>query len=169
MPGFPNRITRSSLGPSYQNAAKLGNPKQEADASVFNLLCWQAAGMNLVVPKGIVVGLDDGNGNLSVVQQGFVWDPDQQLAPMVFTKTGTGVWDWVLPGSGSYPDMNGNIVPAGILFTDPKPAASTDRIMNAMTDGDGNSGSMYCFFANTGTATNIGGPGAPRHFLVKFY
>ena len=82
MPGFPNRITRSSLGPSYQNAAKLGNPKQEADASVFNLLCWQAAGMNLVVPKGIVVGLDDGNGNLSVVQQGFVWDPDQQLAPI---------------------------------------------------------------------------------------
>lgn len=166
MPGWPNKISRRSLGPTYQNAAKVNSPKEEADAAVFNLMCWQMAGMNGVVPLGIVIGQDDGSGNLTTLSQSFVWDPDGLLVPMVFTTVGPGSWTWALPGSGTYPDMNGASVPVQLKMADPQPGIDVFRNMSAVVDANGIEGSLYCFDA-AGAPINI--DVVPRNFLIRFY
>ena len=169
MAGYPNFISRDSLGPTYVNAGKIGKVDEEADAGIFNLLCWQTAGMNGVVPRGIVIGQDDGSGNLSVLRQAYAWDVNNALAPMVFTPGGAGSWSWVLPGTGAYPDMNGVSTAANLLAAEAVPQGTSARIMIAEVNVDGKSGTMRCYVSNTAVLTNIGSVGVPKRFILKLY
>lgn len=163
MPGYPNKIIRTSLGPTYENANKVANPKQEIDAAVFNLMAWQVAGMNGCVPRGVIIGQAD-NASISLLKQWFAWDPNGALGPTALTRTGVGAYTWQLPGSGSYPDMNGGLVAAQIEFAFVNCHAGTARYMTADVDNNGRQGTMYCWLNNA--AAEIGFAGAPRKFCL---
>lgn len=164
MPGWPNKISRASLGPTYQNAAKVGKPSEEADAAVFNLMCWQMAGMNLVSARAVIIGQSDGT-TVSLVRQYFAWDPDSALSPCSLTRTGTGAYTWALPNSGVYTDMNGNSVTfSGEFVWAATLSSGTGRNCTADFNSDNHSGTMNCWLA--GAAADIGSPGLFKKFMI---
>lgn len=166
MPGYPNKITRNALGPTYQNATKIGNPKEEIDASIFNLMCWQVAGMNAVSYRGVIIGRVD-NATIELLSQSFAWDPNGILGPTVLNRSGAGIYSWTLPSAGIYSDMNGNAVPANVTAAIAHPNGTSDRTMIAEVDSDGNSGSMRCFLS--GAATDVGGAGVFKTFVLLLF
>lgn len=168
MPGYPNKITRNSLGPTFINANKIGSPQEEADANIFNLMCWQLAGLNLCAPRALIIGQAD-NASILLISQYLSWDPNGLLGPTALSRSGTGAYVWTLPGTGIYPDMNGNSVPVNIEFVDARVNGGTNRYVIGEVDTDGNSGSMYCFLADTGAATDIGGAGVFKRFALILY
>lgn len=166
MSGYPNKISRSSLGPSYQNAAKVGNPKQEADAAIFNLMCWQLAGVNVVAPRAVLIGQAD-NATISLVKQYLAWDPNGALGPSTFSRTSQGVYTWALPGSGTYSDMNGNAVVFQAEYVQASIMGGTNRLLIADLDTDGNSGSINCF--QDASVIDIGSGGLFKRFMLAIY
>jgi hypothetical protein len=163
MAGYPNKISRTALGPTYENSNKVSNPKQELDAATLNLMAWQVAGMNGCVPRAVIIGQAD-NAQAVVLKQWLSWDPDGALALTVVTRTGTGAYIWALPGSGTYPDMHGNSVVFQADFVFAFALGSTGRNIQCDLDTDGNSGTMYCFL--NGVAADIGGGGLFKRFML---
>lgn len=168
MPGYPNKITRAALGPTYVNSTKIGNPAEEIDAAVFNLMAWQMAGLNLVAPRAVIIGQAE-NGQPILYKQWLSWDPNGALANTQFTRTGTGVYTWALPGSGTYADMNGNLVVFQADYVDVSVMGATNRNVIADLDSDGNSGSLNCYQADNGVAIDIGSAGVAKRFRISLY
>jgi hypothetical protein len=163
MPGYPNKITRSALGPTYQNATKIGNPKEEIDATIFNLMCWQVSGMNGTTPRAVIIGQAD-NATIQFVKQFLSWDPNGALGPTTFARTGTGAYTWALPGTGTYSDMNGNAVAFAADFVMAFALGSTGRYLIADLDTDGNSGTFNCWANNV--AIDVGSGGLFKKFCL---
>jgi hypothetical protein len=161
--GYPNKIARTSLGPTYVNANKIANPQQEIDANILNLMCWQVSGMNGCTPRAIIIGQAD-NTQAQFLKQWLSWDPDGLLGPSTITRTGTGAYIWALPGTGTYPDMNGNAVVFQADFVFAFALGSTGRNLQCDLDTDGNSGTMYCFL--TGSSIDIGSAGLFKKFML---
>jgi hypothetical protein len=117
--GYPAKITRTSLGPTYVNTGKIGDPKKAADADAFNLLCWQTAGMNGSAARGLLLITGGGASSPAIANQWFAWDPNQALAPTTIVRLSTGTYTWSLPnagfGVGIYPDMNGVNTSVGLF------------------------------------------------------
>lgn len=166
MPGYPNKITRAALGPTYQNATKIGNPKEEIDASVFNLMAWQVAGLSGTAPRAVIIG----RANVSTpdfLKQWLAWDPNGTLGPTIFTRTGVGAYTWALPGTGTYSDMNGNAVAVNVEFAFAFVMTDANRNMVASTtvdSGGGYTGTMNCF--SGGAASEIGAVGVTKLFCL---
>lgn len=160
--GYPNKITRAALGPTYENLAKVTNPKKQLDATAVNLLLWQTAGLNGPAAKGLVYCSLAGT-IVTVNRQWFSWDADGALAKMQFTRTGTGVFTWALPGSGSYPDVTGTSIAADLFATIPFLQGTTNDRASAAVNSNGISGTLNVFDADSGAALD------PTNWLQLFY
>ncbi len=162
MPGWPNKITRASLGPTYENASKITNNKRQLEAGILNTLTWQVAGMNGPAARGFVRCTLSGT-DVTVTHQWFAWDPDQALVKMTFTRSSAGVFTWALPGTGIYNDVNGTPVAANLIGALPVIQGTTNLQAVADVDGDGNSGTLNIFDADAGTASDA------SKWLMFFY
>lgn len=163
MPGYPNKITRNSLGPTYVNAGKLGKVDEEADAGVFNLMCWQVSGMSGCCPRAVIIGQAD-NASISFIKQWFAWDPNGNLGQTTFGRTSAGVYTWALPGSGTYGDMNGNPTVFQADFAYVLVMGNSDRNVIAALNSDNISGTINCYIG--GLAVDIGFAGLFRKFML---
>ncbi len=159
---WPRKITRATLGPTYENASKITNPKKQLEAGILNKLAWQVAGMNGPAARGLVRCTLSGTV-VTVTHQWFAWDPDQALIKMEFTRGSAGVFTWVLPSSGVYADANGEMVPAELIGAVPVVQGTTNLQAVADVDSDGNSGTLNIFDADAGSASDA------SKWLMFFY
>lgn len=121
MSGFPNRIGRSSLGPTLEDKWPVVNPKHDLGAAQFNLAFHQIAGMNLVSARGLLfVDVNSGTGTITTTYQGIAWDPDGLLPKVVWTRSAAGIYSWSLPQT-SYLDESGNAITVEVLGGYPMP------------------------------------------------
>jgi hypothetical protein len=103
MSGFPNRPTRTTFGPTLEDARPVTNPQRELGADVMNLAFWQLAGAGAVLPMAIVVY----NGATpAILYQALAFDPKSLLGNITSVKNGAG--DYRFTFASSYPDENGN-------------------------------------------------------------
>jgi len=115
MSGFPNRIARSSLGPTLEDKFPVVNPKHDLGAKQFNLLFHQVGGMNLVSARGLLsVDVNSSTGTVTTIYQGIAWDPEGSLPKIIWTRTEAGVYSWSLPQT-SYKDESDNDIIVEIL------------------------------------------------------
>lgn len=92
MSGFPTRPNRPAFGPTYQDARRVDDPSKQMSAQVFNLGYWQLAGCGIVVPMGKALASGSLGVSVVTVVQRFAFDPLGQLSPIVWTRTGVGVF-----------------------------------------------------------------------------
>lgn len=110
MSGWPLRPDRDSYGPTFQDTAPVRDPARQISAATFNLLCWQQAGMGLLMPRAMlefVMGVSP-----SIVQRAEVWNPERStvgaFADPTFTRTGAG--NYLVEYPTPVPDENGDDV-----------------------------------------------------------
>lgn len=109
MPGFPNRISRDSLGPSdLIDTWPVTDPRKAIPAATYKLAWWQLAGASLVVARA-VVGVTMSGTNPVTTYQALAFDPNGTLPLLNWTRTGVGVYTYSFPQS-EYPDEQGNLV-----------------------------------------------------------
>lgn len=113
MSGFPARIQRSDLGPTFVDAYPVENPETDIGARAFNAAFHQVAGMNLVSPRAIVVAEYSG-GALSIQYQAEAWNPNSDQAHPVLSRNGTGLY--FLTFDASYADESGVQIPTTLYF-----------------------------------------------------
>lgn len=123
MPGFPNRIARSSFGPTLKDKWPVVNPEHDVGAAPLNLLFWQVAGMNAAAARGLIqVQVNEGTGAVDTLYQGFAWDPNGTLPKIAWTRSAAGVYTYALP-QAEYEDEQGNLVTVELLGGQPMPQA----------------------------------------------
>jgi hypothetical protein len=167
MAGFPNKITRNDIGPTFENEVKVANPKREFDANTLNLMAWQLAGMNGTALRGLVVAtLNVVSLLVTVNAQWFAWDPNQALPNMAFTRTSTGSFTWSLPdgglGVGVYNDKDNNPVSVSLLAAMPTLQGSNPAMATGFVNLDGKTGGMFVFLLATAGLTD------PATFVMSF-
>lgn len=106
--GFPNRIARSSFGPTLESDDPVVNPKQDIGPDTFNLDYWQVAGMNVVSPRGLLQVTAE-VGGATTEYQGFAWDSEILLPKIIWTRTQEGEYTFSLPET-EYLDSQNNLV-----------------------------------------------------------
>lgn len=152
MSGYPNKITRSDLGPVYEDAVKPANPKTELTAGTFNLMAWQLAGLNGQAAR-VFSYCKIAASVLTQQTQALAWDPNQALPNIQWTRVGLGSYTWTLPngglGVGIYPDANGQSVGAGLLVCKVAPQGTADITGVGAVNPDGVSGTVNCFIAGS--------------------
>ncbi len=157
MSGYPNKITRQNLGPIYVDAVKPTNPTSELTAATFNLMAWQVAGMNGPAARAFFYVTISGT-TLTTANQWMVWDPNQALPLMMFTRSSAGVYTWALPnggfGVGIYPDATGASVTAGLLCALGAVQGTTNLNLVADVNLDGVTGTINCYNASSGAAAD---------------
>ncbi len=110
--GWPTRISRSALGPQFQERTKVSDPSKEVGQAFFNLSCWQLAGAGLMVPKAWA--LFHWTGAAIVLDASAeAWDPESGVVPTV-TRTSAGIY--VVTYAATYPDENGVAQPPGLQW-----------------------------------------------------
>jgi hypothetical protein len=108
MPGFPNRIGRTSLGPALQDTWPVTDPTKAIPAQSFMLAWWQLAGASLVVPRA-VIGVTMSGTDPVTTYQAIAFDPDGLLPLLEWTRNVAGSYSYSFPDS-EYPDEAGNLV-----------------------------------------------------------
>lgn len=119
MPGFPNRIARSSLGPTLKDKWPVVNPEYDIGEASLNLLFWQTAGMNAVSARGLMSVTVSGT-TAETQYQGFAWDPDGNMPKVTWTRSAAGVYTFSLP-QAQYADEKGNLVTVELVGGHPIP------------------------------------------------
>jgi hypothetical protein len=100
--GFPNRPSRSSFGPTLENAKPVRDPVRNPDADNFNLAFFQIAGCGLVVPRAWAF-IDGAAGAL--LKNAEAWNANNANPAPLFAKSATGVY--TLTYLSTYPDDAG--------------------------------------------------------------
>ena len=108
MPGFPNRIGRTSLGPALQDTWPVTDPTKAIPAASFMLAWWQLAGASLVVPRA-VIGVTMSGTDPVTTYQAIAFDPDGLLPLLEWNYVSPGRYTYSFPDS-EYPDEAGNLV-----------------------------------------------------------
>jgi hypothetical protein len=107
MSGFPNRIVRSNLGPTYRDRNAVENPEVELGADYANLLLHQAVGVQLISPVADLIASWTG-AVFVVAKREEAWNVDHSQAHPVLARTGAGVYTYQF--AASYLDMDGESV-----------------------------------------------------------
>lgn len=154
MSGYPLKITRAALGPTYENVSKITNPKKQLDAAKLNLLLWQLAGVQGASARGLV-RVTLAATTFTVTHQWLAWDADGALAKMTFTHVGTGDYTWTLPNSGLFDDANGTSTAADLIGAVPLVQGTANRVAVGDVNVNGYSGTMKGFVADTAAAADI--------------
>jgi hypothetical protein len=154
MSGFPGRASRLAFGPVMRLLAKIRNPETQLSAEQLNLVFWQVAGMNGLVPRALRVCTITG-GVLSKGRRWLSWDPNGTLADTVFdvSRVGTGNYTWTLNAS-EFPDKDGVLTQVALDLAVGIPMGTTNLSMACDVNANGFQGTANCFTANTGTLTD---------------
>lgn len=100
MPQFPERLTRSELGPTYVNNRPVENPETDVGEEVINPLMDQVAGMNLIVPRAVLVAAwNSGSSQFDVFDQAEAWNPNLDQAHPALTRVATGRYEYLFAAS----------------------------------------------------------------------
>jgi len=114
--GFPSRIPRSSLGPTYQQKYPVNDSTKELSAQIANLFMWQLAGCNLTVPMAWAEIEVDAGDVSTLGQSAEAWDTVGAIVPVL---THPGVGRFTLTYATSYPDDSGNPIAIGLRGATP--------------------------------------------------
>lgn len=163
MPGFPNRISRASLGPALEDTWAVTNPKKAIPAASFMLAWWQLAGSALVVPKAII-GVTMSGTTPSTTYQALAFDPDGSLPLLLWTRSAAGVYSYSFPSS-QYPDENGNLVTLSFEGGDAKSQALVGGVIQSGHHERTGPRAGTCRFFTTSPSTFIDVP-TTKTFLV---
>lgn len=119
MPGWPNRISRASLGPTLEDTWPVTDERKEIPARTFNLKHWQIAGGLLAAARAAIIADGSSGASITTQFQAIAWDPDGLLPKLAWTRISLGVFEFEFPQT-QYPDESGNLVtlaiPGGAAF-----------------------------------------------------
>lgn len=118
MSGWPNRISRTSLGPVLVNPKPITDPTRQADANVFNLDFWTVGGLAQASPKAWAYFTTAGAA-IQLVAHAEVWNPNRNQPAPVPAYVGAG--QYTVTYLDTYPDASGDEVAHGILFPVARP------------------------------------------------
>jgi hypothetical protein len=102
--GFPTRVTRDALGPKLEDAYPVEHPTQEVGARTFNADFWQVAGMNLIVPRAVLIASWNGSA-FDLHHQAEAWNPNGQQGRPTLARVGAG--DYTYEFASTYADEDG--------------------------------------------------------------
>jgi len=117
MPGFPNRISRASLGPSLVDTWPVTDETKAIPSKSFNLAWWQLAGSGLTAARGLLQVVMNGT-QPETVFQALAWDPDGTLPNLLWVRDSAGVYSYSFPQT-DYPDESGSPVTLALLGAHP--------------------------------------------------
>lgn len=153
MAGYPNKFTRSAF-PTMENVGKIRNPNRDVDAAWLNLMFWQLAGINGLVPRGFQL-CTIAAGVLTKGRKWLAWDPNGALSASAFdvVRTGSGVFTWSL-SSSSFADKDGVSIAVASDWAIAIPMGTANINMIADVNANGYQGTINAFTANTGAAVD---------------
>ncbi|WP_437759476.1 hypothetical protein [Sorangium sp. So ce1389] len=96
MAGWPTRISRSALGPTYKNQRPVVRPDQQVGANVINLDFWTVAGMAGVCPQAFAV-VNGGTG--AFIARNETWNASGTAATPTTTRNAAGSYTITYPAS----------------------------------------------------------------------
>jgi hypothetical protein len=114
MAGFPNRIVRSSLGPTVIDTWPVKDERKAIPARTQNLQFWQVAGSQMCVPRACI-GATVSGSVVTTDYQTLAWDTEGALALLTWGYASAGNFTFSFPNA-TYPDEVGNDVPLIIPF-----------------------------------------------------
>lgn len=107
MSGFPTRPDRNAFGQTMQNSGAVRDPSRHLDASTWNLMAWQVAGLGLLAPRAMLYF--HGAASPAIIARAEAWNPLRAgsgvYADPAFTVNGTG--DYTVAWPSSIPDELG--------------------------------------------------------------
>jgi hypothetical protein len=116
MSGFPTRPDRNAFGQTMQNSGAVRDPSRHLDASVWNLMAWQVAGLGLIVPRAMLYFT--ANASPAILARAEAWNPKREgsgaYADPGFTVNGAG--DYTVAWPSSIPDELGNSLSLAFSF-----------------------------------------------------
>lgn len=125
--GFPRRFTRDQLGPTLRNNYPIENPESDVGAETLNPLFHQVSGMNLVVPRAVVVAEWNGS-SFDLLHQAEAWNPDGDQVHPVLARASGGAYTYTF--APEYEDEEG-VAQATVLL-----AARGDALAEQATFAD---------------------------------
>lgn len=128
--GYPSRISRTALGPIYEDRRPVKDPTREVGRTWVNLVSWQVAGGSVVGPLAKVFVESDGETRWASE----AWDPNGDSAPTT-TRVSPGVYQVVY--AASYPDDEGTLITTALKGAAAFPQTTSDRRAVALVAGDG--------------------------------
>lgn len=145
--GFPNRPTRSALGPTREDERPVQNAKRELSAADMNLNFQQVTGMGLVVAR-VAIGVDSlGTPVTPNFYQGLAWDPQQTLPDIVVTRNGVG--DYTAVFQATYPDETGTQIATALKMGQAVPQGAGNN-RGTVELPDAQTANIFLFVADTG-------------------
>lgn len=125
MSGFPTRHSLDGFGPhprrNFGNVR--GNDANCLNDNYLNLMHWQLAGANLMVPKAWFV-FDTVNGaDPTMIEHHEAWRPKDDGPAPTALRTGEGVWTFTY--AATVKDMDGVDVSPGLRYAEPSLQADT--------------------------------------------
>lgn len=103
MSGFPTRFLRSILGPKFVNQTPVESPESDIGDAQFNAAFHQLAGMNLVVPRAVVIATY-GSG-FQIAHQAEAWNPENAQLHPTLARAGSGIYSYTF--ASTYKDEDG--------------------------------------------------------------
>lgn len=98
--GFPIRPSRAAIGPTKNNKlGVIGDPTLHLNADEINLFEWQVAGLGIMSPLVWAVLLTDA-ATPTVVDGGYAWDPNRELALPTVVRDSAGLFTLTFPSTG---------------------------------------------------------------------
>jgi hypothetical protein len=125
--GYPARVTRSDFGPQHVDEYPVENPETQRPASSGNLMAWQVAGMNGIVPRVSLEATWNGS-SFDVQHQREAWNPENDVAHPALARVSAGRYTYTL--LASYLDADGNTVATVVR----KPRLSVNKVLTAFAD-----------------------------------
>ena len=110
--GFPTRVSRNAIGPTFAERYGVSDPTKEVGKDFFNLASWQLAGAGLMVP--LVWALMHWDGAAMVLDgSAEAWDPNGAYLPTL-ARTSAGIY--VVTYAATYPDETGTPRAPGLTW-----------------------------------------------------
>ncbi len=104
MSGFPTRFLRSILGPKFVNQSPVENPEGDIGDRQFNAAFHQLAGMNLVVPRAVLIASHNGTA-FQVAHQAEAWNPENAQLHPTPARAAAGSYSYTF--AATYKDQEG--------------------------------------------------------------
>lgn len=147
-PTFPVRPSRAAFGPRYRNESDVVDDETEADAEVFDSVCFQVAGAGGAAPLAWVCFSTAGD----VLAAWEAWDPDSNFVPEV-ERTATGIYLVTYPAL--VPDAQGTDLALVLVGAIATPQATVARWACPAVQSNGHIVDVRTYALDGTTATNL--------------
>jgi hypothetical protein len=104
MSSFPRRFLRSLLGPKFVDTVPVENPEADIGARQFNAAFHAVAGMNLVVPRAVVIASYTGSA-FQIDHQAEAWNPEGSQGRPLLERASAGAYTYTF--AATYKDQDG--------------------------------------------------------------